>query len=188
MKPWETRPWESNSHGFTGSGLFFNDAGEMVVGLVENGRVKTVENFSVSPAEAAKANLAAVLSDFHRLARDLESGTMELSKIDSGILPKEVGKTPMTPAALADSNVITSRINGGGSPRHRVAIDLDMDAALIPSSTKGHHHLIIDKYLSWERYQKLLEALKIAGLIGPGFYQASVNREATVLRTPWTKK
>lgn len=173
---------------FTGSGLFFDNTGKMVVGIVENGVLKTVENFSVDSAEATKTNLAVVLNDFHRLARNLQSGNMKLSDKDSAQFNREeLGKTPLEPAPLAESNVITSRVDSNIN-LHKVAIDLDMDAALIPSSTKGHHHLIIDHYLTWGDFHKLLEALQIAGLIGAGYYKASFNRKATVLRTPWTKK
>ena len=124
-----------------------------------------------------------VYSDFFRLAHGLESGNIDLAK---SYKDNEFGKDPLTAAKLDDSNVVTSRVGNG--EKHRVAIDLDMDAVLVPSSTPGHHHLIIDKELSWEQYKKLLEALEAAGLIEAGYYKASINRGASVLRTPWTKK
>lgn len=71
---------------------------------------------------------------------------------------------------------------------HRVCIDLDMDAALIPTTTPGHHHLIIDHEMSWEDYKKLLDVLLDVGLIQPGYHRASIERGASWLRCPWTPK
>lgn len=130
--------------------------------------------------------------NFYRVAKGLESGNIDLTKGKSVDEDGEFGKTPLTPAPLNESNVITSRYvrprDANGNAWHKVAIDLDMDAALIPSSTKGHHHLIIDHPLPWGDYKKLLETLRDVGLIQEGYYQASINRGASVLRTPWTKK
>lgn len=173
---------------FTGTGLFIDGhTGEMVMGIVENGKMSIVKDFSIDPEEAAETDMAVTLSNFHRLARSLESGNMKLARNYDGNLTN-FGLTPLEPAPLADSNVITSHLRLHGSPLHKVAIDLDRDAALIPTSTKGHHHLIIDKVLPWENYHRLLRELKVAGLIELGYYTAAVNRKATVLRTPWTKK
>lgn len=71
---------------------------------------------------------------------------------------------------------------------HVLAIDVDHDAVLIPTSTEGHHHLIINKKMTWAQYEKLLDALKDAGIIQDGYHRASVMRKATWLRTPWTRK
>jgi hypothetical protein len=71
---------------------------------------------------------------------------------------------------------------------HTIALDIDMPAALLPSSTPDHYHLYIDHKMPWRRYRKLLRALYKAGLIEHGYYYASKRRRATHLRPPWRKK
>lgn len=73
-------------------------------------------------------------------------------------------------------------------PLHRPIIDLDFPAALIPSTTPGHFHLYIDKEMPWSTYQTLLSALAEAGLIEPGYRDASVARQFTSVRMPSVKK
>lgn len=121
--------------------------------------------------------------DFFRVADGLLAGKADLESNDYEI---EFGKTKIEPGPLNEANVVTSRVGVGES--HKVAIDIDMDAALVPSSTPGHFHLIIDRELSWTSYAQLLIALESAGLIQTGYLNASLKRGATVLRTPWTKK
>jgi hypothetical protein len=91
------------------------------------------------------------------------------------------------PAPLAESNVISSRI--GGTSRHRIMLDLDIPATLIPSSTPGHSHLYIETApIRWPDYHRLLEALAACGVIEHGYAGASIDREATMLRLPWIRK
>jgi len=122
--------------------------------------------------------------DFFRLGGDLSSGNTKFD--ESGSKTGSFGTYPITTAEITESNVVTSRLRD--VDHHRVVLDLDMDAVLIPSSTPGHHHLIIDKTMPWSDYQQLLTGLCNAGLIQEGYYKASINRGATVIRTPWTKK
>lgn len=122
--------------------------------------------------------------DFFRLAGDLSSGNAELHK--SGSEHGDFGTHPIKTATFAESNVVTSRLRD--TDHHKIVLDLDIDAALIPSSTPGHHHLIIDKTMPWSAYEEVLGHLRDAGLIQDGYYEASINRGATVIRTPWTKK
>ena len=88
-------------------------------------------------------------------------------------------------APIYDANIISSEIGEG---LHTPILDIDIHAALIQSSTKGHYHLYIDSPLTWRKYKRLLRALKRAGIIEPGYYKASVYRKATDLRLPWVRK
>jgi|SRR5690606_41887835 len=72
--------------------------------------------------------------------------------------------------------------------RHRPLLDLDMDAALFPSSTENHWHLYIDKPMTWRQYKRLLRALARAGVIERGYMRASFQRGHTALRLPWYLK
>jgi hypothetical protein len=88
---------------------------------------------------------------------------------------------------LQEANAVSSRYHFG-EDMHRVVLDLDMEALLVPSSTKGHYHLILDKVVPWEIYQELLMALARAGIISSGYAEASIIKGATWIRTPWNKK
>lgn len=85
---------------------------------------------------------------------------------------------------VAEAQVVSSESLDG----HRPLLDLDFPAALVPSSTPGHHHLYIDKPMSWDDYVKLLDVLAEVGLLEPGFVSASKQRRATFLRLPWVCK
>lgn len=71
---------------------------------------------------------------------------------------------------------------------HKVVIDLDHDAKLVPSSTPGHHHLFIDKPMSWDNYVRLLCVLAEVGLVEPGYVSASIDRGHTSVRLPHVKR
>ncbi|USC16993.1 hypothetical protein [Rhodococcus sp. 11-3] len=88
-------------------------------------------------------------------------------------------------ADLEDASLLTSEVRPGV---HVVAIDLDLPAALVPSTTPGHYHLYIDHELSWEQYELLLLRLADVGIVERGYVNASIDRKSTHVRTPWTKK
>jgi hypothetical protein len=71
---------------------------------------------------------------------------------------------------------------------HKVVLDIDHEAALVPSSTPGHYHLLIEKYLTWDAYKEVLEVLGKHGVIEKGYAQASIARGASWIRTPWETK
>lgn len=74
------------------------------------------------------------------------------------------------------------------SDLHAIILDIDVPAALIPSSTPGHAHLYIDRWVRWDDYVELLAALVKCGVIEKGFYDMSYQRGATYARLPWIKK
>lgn len=71
---------------------------------------------------------------------------------------------------------------------HKVVIDLDHDARLVPSSTPGHHHLFIDKPMRWDQLVRLLCVLAEVGLVEPGYVSASIERGHTSVRLPDVKR
>ena len=91
---------------------------------------------------------------------------------------------------LRRAEIITSEVTGHdkGEPIHKVILDIDMNAALIPSSTDGHFHLYIDKELTWSKYEKLLTVLAEVGIIEKGYAGVSKSRKHTAARLPWIKK
>lgn len=71
---------------------------------------------------------------------------------------------------------------------HKPVLDIDLPVIVLPSSTEGHHHLYIDKVLTWDQYVELLDVLVKVGIVQEGFRNASVAREHTAVRLPWIKK
>ena len=75
-----------------------------------------------------------------------------------------------------------------GDRLHRPVLDLDMNAALIPSATPGHFHLYIDKLIPWRKYEQLLIALSDCGILEQGYVDASIDRGYSSARLPTKPK
>lgn len=71
---------------------------------------------------------------------------------------------------------------------HAPALDLDVPARLIPSSTPGHSHLYVDVRCEWAAYVNLLHALERCGIIETGYLDASLARGMSMLRKPGVRK
>ncbi len=106
-----------------------------------------------------------------------------LYRIEADENGERIGDVPATEqdATLVSSEIVDSDL-------HAPAIDLDIPAYLIPSSTPGHSHLYIDAEISWEKYERLLFAMADAGIIEEGYYLASVARHGSFLRRPGVLK
>lgn len=95
-------------------------------------------------------------------------------------------RTPTLAGSIADANIITSEVDG--SDKHKVVLDIDFPAKLVPSSTEGHFHLFIDKEVTEKQLFKLVKVLADVGVVEEGYYHASRERGYTAVRTPWTRK
>lgn len=84
--------------------------------------------------------------------------------------------------------VATSLRRQIGEARHMLMLDIDAEAFLIPSSTPGHNHLYVDASMTTDQLENLLDALTAAGIIEPGYANASKSRGYTSLRLPWVRK
>lgn len=76
----------------------------------------------------------------------------------------------------------------GDYGKHKPVLDLDMDVLVVPSTTRGHHHLYIDYLMPWHDYSLLLKVLAHVGILQNGYMHASEARRESWLRTPWTRK
>lgn len=95
---------------------------------------------------------------------------------------RELQRVPVADAKLISSESILPGM-------HRPLLDLDFRAALLPSSTKGHYHLYLERAVSTENYRKLLRVLVEVGLIQEGFAKEALDgKRGTTLRLPWVKK
>jgi len=86
---------------------------------------------------------------------------------------------------ISKAHIVLSLDDSG---MHRPVLDIDLPAALIPSSTPGHFHLYIDKQLTTSAYVRLLDALAEAGIIEQGYASVSEVRGYTSVRLPWVTK
>lgn len=86
-----------------------------------------------------------------------------------------------------DAQVVSSELDDARG-WHAPALDIDVLAHLIESSTPGHGHLYIDVKMPWRKYRRLLRALWKAGIIEKNYYKVSVKRKGTHLRPPWSDK
>lgn len=67
------------------------------------------------------------------------------------------------PSDEEHGNLVSSLCEDG---QHRPALDIDLPARLVSSSTPGHFHLYFDDLaLSWDAYLELLDALAKAGIV-----------------------
>ena len=105
---------------------------------------------------------------------------------DAQVVTSWTGRTeePPTPSGPNDWSAL-ARLP---ETYHRPVLDIDFDAALIPSTSADHHHLYLDKVLTWTQYVRLLEVLAEVGIIEPGYRDASIAREYTSVRLPWVTK
>jgi hypothetical protein len=88
---------------------------------------------------------------------------------------------------LAEANVFSSELKNRPG-YHAVQFDLDLDAVLVPSSTPGHHHLLIDHVLPWGMFAVLLDALAVSGVVQRGYVESAMKRQGAMLRLPWVRK
>lgn len=113
------------------------------------------------------------------------------SKVDFGTDSQAKDERGRTDSDIEHADVINSLVAmppGFPIRYHKVLLDIDISAKLIPSSTEGHSHLYIDQMIEEETYFKLLDLLADCGIIQSGYAGASKARGHTSLRLPWVKK
>jgi hypothetical protein len=107
-----------------------------------------------------------------------------------------------TPVDIERAQVWGSQIKGGVNVTHFdengevpveggwhiLALDVDYRCKLVPSSTPGHFHLVIDRAMEWHKLVDILNAMAAAGIVESGYAAASIARGQTFLRLPWISK
>lgn len=83
--------------------------------------------------------------------------------------------------SLEEADLVGSLLPNG---RHAPVIDIDLPCRLVESKTPGHHHLYIDKELTWGDYRRLLRLLSDIGIVEYGYYGASLAHGQTFVRVP----
>lgn len=94
----------------------------------------------------------------------------------------DLGEEEIHPPNLTSSTLYESNL-------HVLTVDVDFPCAVIPSSTPGHFHLMIDKTMTWDQYRTLLQAMADAGILQQGYVDASVARGASMVAMwDWKKR
>lgn len=143
-------------------------------------------------------------SDLHRVILDLDNGAkritprrlqLPLSVLGAHMYDWSSSHMDSQSAAMTQllgaENCVTKiigRHTGGGRHRPELEVIVGCDMALIPSSTPGHYHLILDVNLPWYTYTDLLRQARDIGLIEYGYVDAAIRKGYSSIRTPWTKK
>lgn len=78
------------------------------------------------------------------------------------------GHTAYTARALAPGTTLT----------------FDVPAHLLPSRTRGHHHLYVNAPMRWGTYKRLLQTLAKTGVVDPKWARASIKGRQSLLRPP----
>lgn len=115
---------------------------------------------------------------------------------DYGTTWSSIFKENRRRTSLNEADVVSSRARFSHTfhttdpdeEKHYPIFDLDFPAYLVPSSTAGHHHLYLDKKVSWRDYRRVLKAMNKAGLIEDAYYEATMGARAAFLRLPWLKR
>lgn len=88
-------------------------------------------------------------------------------------------------ATRESANLIGSLCGDG---KHRLILDLDIPATLVPSSTEGHSHLYIDAAMSFDTMIAVIDALASAGVVDRKWAKVVRSRGMALVRPPWVKK
>lgn len=102
----------------------------------------------------------------------------------------EEGRDRYEVSTPSEAHVASSLVRGHDpEPLHRLVIDVDHPVHAVPSSTPGHFHLYVDTPpIPDAVYWKLVDVLVEAGLVEPGYRDASKHRGHTDVRLPWVRK
>lgn len=117
--------------------------------------------------------------------------TCTIHKVDFDAVPDytEENSDRVEVETLPEANNISSLDKETGGHKY-LLLDIDLPAALLESSTKGHGHLYVELPEETNEYRltDFLRAAARIGLIDVGYAEASIHRGFTSLRLPWVRK
>lgn len=147
-------------------------------------RTVTMESY-LSTAPTWLVQLLTTRVSFHQIAWEH----------DSDDLPKDIPSDQRKLVNFfAESEVVsslnkTSLGDPPGEEAHALILDVDINCALIPSSTSGHSHLIFNHSVDTEGLHEILDVLAKHGVIEQNYAAVSKARpEGAFLRLPWIRK
>ena len=71
---------------------------------------------------------------------------------------------------------------------HKPVIDLDFESVLIPSTSKNHYHLYLNKEVAWDDYLAMLRAMQKCGIVQKGWVDSAEHRGYSAVRRPGKSK
>lgn len=86
-----------------------------------------------------------------------------------------------------NATLVTSEVDGEPG-WHMPVIDIDLPCLLTESSKPGHHHLFINKKITWGQYLNILQALTDAGIVQEGYNFHTRRRGYGTVRYPGVTK
>lgn len=87
---------------------------------------------------------------------------------------------------LSEASVVISETAITGW--HMPVLDIDVEHALVPSSTVGHSHLYLNVACTWEDYVEFLQAAAKCGILEKGYVDVSIRKGYTAVRLPWVQR
>lgn len=148
--------------------------------------------------EAGDSVGARILSRLTTFRVDWSRARGKLGRVDPRDQPDYEPLIDSEEADIDKANIVSSLIRfdpkdflaDPNDKRHVLAIDLDIPATLVPSSTPGHQHLYVEtkEGIPHHRYLALLAALADCGIIEEGYAAVSIARGHSDLRLPWVSK
>jgi hypothetical protein len=129
-------------------------------------------------------------SALHRIVLDLDNGAAVKPTARDGHEVRLFSATVHTRGTVGGLRIIRTMLNDCQVDVDRKALIIKTfnDLALIPSSTPGHHHLILNVNLTWQDYSTLLSLLEYYYVIERAYLDASLKKGHTCIRVPWVKK
>lgn len=137
------------------------------------------------------SNVKDLYPRFFSIAQGLAAHIVDFGQGNSGdgdFSPEERPMTDLKFANAISSRVVDTPNSFTALEFHKPVLDIDHRCLVLDSSTPGHHHLIIDVEIPWDKYKKLLEVLSECQIIEPGYMNASIERKGSYIRVPWVKK
>lgn len=92
---------------------------------------------------------------------------------------------------LAEAELISSKgvtVGTSAAAYHLPMFDIDKNCALIPSSTNGNFHLVIEHEIPFDKYMAILHAFAEAGIVEWGYHDGTRKRGYAAIRAPWVRK
>jgi len=110
---------------------------------------------------------------------------LRCEKLDAGKSKQKTFSEDLKTSTKEFANLIGSKLPNGN---HKPVLDLDFDCQLIPSSTKGHFHLYINKEVDQIKWEALMMVLRDCGILESGFADGSIRCGQNTVRCPWVNK
>lgn len=130
--------------------------------------------------------------DMHRIVLDLDYGVTFQHSVFTAtprlVLTRDLDRMWSDRIKFLVAALPPRQVRASAPSKGVLNLDIYCLYALIPSTTDGHYHLILDVNLPWNKYSRLLQHAAAAGIIEHGYADASIRRGFSAIRPPWIRK